>query len=144
MNNLLIISQDKRYTCFCRSLAIGKRNDTKLIGDKLKELLEKNNISKDKLIKKIGTNFKDSIERIINDKEIPNEKMLKKLIDFFKVDSDYFEEKNLENVLITDNGIVVGEYETNERALKVKQSLDDFIRKCYLGNKPIVFDIPDN
>lgn len=142
MNNILIFSQDEKYTCFCRSIAIGARRDTKLIGDKLKELLKNNKITKEEFIKKIGNNYKDTINRILDDKEIPNEKMLNKIINYFKLKNDYFTDKELENVIITDNGIIIGEYKTNEEAIKIKNELDNIIEQNYLNNKPILIKMP--
>jgi len=53
MNNILIISQDGNLTCFAKSIAIGERQKTGLIGDKLYEALNKANITLENLIEKI-------------------------------------------------------------------------------------------
>lgn len=142
MNNMLIFAQDGKYTCFCRSIAIGARNESGLIGDSLKSLLDDKGITIEELIKNFGNSYRDAVNRILNNQEIPNEKMLNKLVKFFDVDEDYFKEKELQNVIITDNGIIVGQYDTNARALEIKTQLDELIKECYQKNRPIVLELP--
>lgn len=144
MNNILIYSQDEKFTSFCRSIAIGRRQSNGLIGDKLNELLKSKKMSKDELIKQLGNSYSDTINRILNNQEIPKPKIIEKLVNFFELDSDYFEEKELENVLITDSGIVVAKYDTNDRAFKVKVGLDEYIKECYMAGKPIILNMPKN
>lgn len=142
MNKILIYSQDGKFTSFCRSIGIGARRESGLIGEKLNELLINREMSIESLIGKLGNSYRDTITRILADKEIPNEKMVKKLVNLFEVEEDYFKEKELENVIITDNGIVVGKYETNARAIEVKEKLDAVIKECHLKGLPIVLEIP--
>lgn len=142
MNNILIYSQDDKFTSFCRSLAIGRRQSTGLIGDKLNELLKSKGMTKEELIKQLGNSYSDTVNRILNNQEIPKPKIIEKLVNLFELDSDYFEEKELENVLITDSGIVVAKYNTNDRAFEVKVGLDEYIKECYMAGKPIVLNMP--
>ena len=142
MNRILIYSQDEKFTSFCRSIGIGMRRETGLIGEKLHELLIKNEMTIDDLIKKLGNSYRETLIRVIDDKEIPNMKLINKLISLFNVEDSYFKEKELENVIITDNGIVVGKYETNARTIEVKKSLDAVIKECHLKGLPIALEMP--
>ncbi len=143
MNNILIFSQDGRLTCFARSLAIGARRPTGLIGDKLKKALETKKCSKEELIKGIGNSYRNNIERVLVDEEVPKLTLVNKITKFLELDDDYFKEKELENLIITDNNIVVGKYETNDRALEVKKQLDVIIDERYRADKPIVINMPN-
>lgn len=142
MNKILIYSQDGKFTSFCRSIGIGARRESGLIGEKLNELLLKHEMSVDSLISKIGNSYREAITRILADKEIPSTKIINKLISLFELSEDYFQEKELENVIITDNGIVVGKYETNARAIEVKEKLDAVIKECHLKGLPIALEMP--
>lgn len=150
MNNILIFSQDGNFTGYCRSIAIGQRQENFLIGDKLKELLKEKFLFNENgeksaleiVIKDIGNSYRDSITRVYNNQEIPKKQLLDKLVRYFEVDDDYFRDKNLRNVIITDGGVIVGTYSTNEKAEEVKKQLDREIRSNYLGGTPIVLDIP--
>ena len=142
MNNILIFSQDEKFTNFGRSIGIGARRANGLIGDKLSKLLESKEMTADELIKQLGNSYSDTIKRILHNQEIPKQKMIDKLVNFFKLSEDYFEEKELENVIITDNGIIVAKYDTNERALQVKKQLDILIEECHSKEKPIILHMP--
>ena len=142
MNNILIYRQDDKFTSFCSSIAIGRRQSNGLIGDKLNELLKSKEMAKEELIKQLGNSYSDTINRILNNQEIPKPKMIEKLVNFFELDSDYFEEKELENVIITDSGIVVAKYDTNDRAFEVKKQFDEYIKECYMAGKPIILNMP--
>ena len=142
MNKILIYSQDEKFTSFCRSIGIGMRRETGLIGDKLNELLIKHEMTSEDLIRKLGNSYRDIITRVLSDKEIPNIKVINKLVTLFDLDENYFKESELENVIITDNGIVVGKYETNARTIEVKKALDAIIKECHLKGLPITLEMP--
>lgn len=142
MNNILIFSQDGNFTGYCRSIAIGQRKENFLIGDKIKDLLDMRKETIEDVISSIGNSYRDSITRVYNNQEIPKKQLLDKLVKYFGVDDNYFRDKNLRNVIITDGGVIVGTYSTNEKAEEVKKQLDREIRSNYLGGTPIVLDIP--
>ena len=142
MNNILIFSQDGNFTTFARNIAIGRRQENYLIGDKLKTLLDYKNETSEDLIKSLGNSYRDTITRILNNEEIPKKQILDKLIKHFELGDDCFKETQLENIIITDNGIVVGKYSTNAKTREVKQQLDEIIRTNYMNNKPVILNIP--
>lgn len=150
MNNILIFSQDGNFTGYCRSVAIGQRQESFLIGDKLKELLKKRFLFNEDgeksalevVIKDIGNSYRDSITRVYNNQEIPKKQLLDKLVRYFEVDDDYFRDKNLRNVIITDGGVIVGTYSTNEKAEEVKKQLDIIIEEQNKSDRPAVLHIP--
>lgn len=142
MNNILIFSQSGNETMFVKGLCIGKRQPNLLIGDKLKELMKEKDVSTDTLVTHFGSNYKDTIRRTLNNEEIPKPKFVEKLTNLLNVPSDYFEDKELENVLITTDGIVVAKYETNEEALEVKKELDKEIEEKFIKGLPIVIKFP--
>ena len=141
MNNILIISQDQKITGFCRFVGIGRRQPNLLIGEKLKSLLEERKMTVDDLISKIGNNYRRNIERIIENEEIPTKKHLEVITNAFNVESDYFDDKELENVIVTDNNLIVARYETDEKAQEIKKKIDDYILNCYLKNEKIILDL---
>lgn len=141
MNNILIISQDQKITGFCRFVGIGRRQPNLLIGEKLKSLLEERKMTVDDLISKIGNNYRRNIERIIENEELPNKKHLEVITNAFNVESDYFDDKELENVIVTDNNLIVARYETDEKAQEIKKKIDDYILNCYLKNEKIILDL---
>lgn len=143
MNNILIKSQDGKFTGFCKYIGIGARQPELAIGSKLKALLEEKNVTKDELIFKVGNSYRTNIERILEDKEQPNGKHLQIITKALGVDKDFFEDKEIENVIVTDNNIVIGRYDTNDRATEVKKELDVFIIKCFRSGKPVVLEIPE-
>ena len=143
MENMLIISQDKKFTGLCKFFAIGRRTATQVIGDKLSKYLEEVHIDKEKLIEALGNSYRSNIERILKNDEIPNPKLLKKIISYFNLEDDYFEEKELENVIVTDNGVVVGTYENNKRALEIKTSIDEVIKECRSKGNAIIIELPE-
>jgi len=141
MNNILIISQDGNLTCFAKSIAIGERQKTGLIGDKLQKTLKKANITLENLIKAIGNNYREQLQRIYANQEIPKKQVLEKLICFFGVDDNYFDEEELRNVLITDGGIVVAKYPTNKDTEEKKMDIDKIILDSYRHNQPVIINL---
>lgn len=141
MNNILIYSQDGKFTGFCRYIGIGARNPKTVIGDELKKLLEEKNMTSDELINLVGNSYRDNIKRILDNQEQPKPKLVELITNKLGVNKDYFEDKELENVIITDNGIVVAKYDTNDRAFEVKKQLDEYIKECYMAGKPIILNM---
>lgn len=142
MNNVLIKSQDGKMTIYPELITIGHRQPVMIIGDKLKELMDKRSITTDDLIKIVGNSYRNNIERIVDNREIPNPKMIEKLIKVFEVDEDYFVDKELENVICVQGGIVVGTYNTNARADEVRIELQNKQEKAHLNNEKIVYEMP--
>ena len=142
MGKMKIVSQSGELTIFANVLSIGQRQPKQIIGDQLKELLDKNKMSSEDLIKKLGNSYRDTITRVLDNKEIPKKQFIDKIINLFNLDSDYFMDKELNNVIITDNNIVVGKYATNDRTLEVKKQLDVIIDECYRAGKPISINMP--
>lgn len=142
MSKMLVISQEETDTWFVDGISIGQRHPRIIVGTKIKELLKDKGIGEDTFVKDMGTNYSDSIKRVLEDKEIPKEKLFNKIAEYFKVDKDYFYDKNLKNVIINDRQMVIGEFETEARAMEVKKELDTFIEECYRNNKPIIIRIP--
>ena len=144
MGKMKIVSQSEELTIFANVLSIGQRQPKQVIGDELKDLLDKNNMSSEDLIKKLGNSYRDTITRVLDNKEIPKKQFVDKIINLFNLEDDYFMDKEINNVIITDNNIVVGKYATNERALEVKKQLDVIIDECYRAGKPISINMPKN
>ena len=61
----------------------------------------------------------------------------------FDVADDYFEDRELENVIIVDGGVVVGKYKNNERALEVKKLIDEVIHENCVKKLPIIITMPN-
>ena len=142
MSKMLVISQEETDTWFVDGISIGQRHPRIIVGTKIKELLKDKELLKEDFIKDMGTNYSDSLERVLEDKEIPKEKLFNKIAEYFKVDKDYFYDKNLKNVLINDRQMVIGEYETEARAMEVKKGLDEHIMDCYRKGLPIIIKMP--
>lgn len=138
---LLIFSQSGKETLMCEGLCIGERRPRQVIGDELKELMKEKDINTDALITHLGTNYTDTLKRVLNNEEVPKPKFVDKLTNLLNVPKDYFEDKELQNVLITDKGIVVAQYPTNEETLTVKKMLDKTIEEKFIKNIPIVIDL---
>lgn len=138
---LLIFSQSGKETLMCEGLCIGERRPRQTIGDELKELMKEKDINTDTLITHLGTNYTDTLKRVLNNEEVPKPKFVDKLTNLLNVPKDYFEDKELQNVLITDKGIVVAQYPTDEEALTVKKMLDKTIEEKFIKNIPIVIDL---
>lgn len=138
---LLIFSQSGKETLMCEGLCIGERRPRQVIGDELKELMKEKDINTDTLITHLGTNYTDMLKRVLNNEEVPKPKFVDKLTNLLNVPKDYFEDKELQNVLITDKGIVVAQYPTNEETLTVKKMLDKTIEEKFIKNIPIVIDL---
>lgn len=144
MNNILIISQDEKFTGFCKYIGIGQRQPKLVIGDELYELLKEKNVTIDELINLVGNSYRDNIKRIIDNQEQPKPKLVEMITNKLGVDKDYFEDKELENVIVTDNNIIVAKYDTNDRAFEVKAGLDEYIKSCCKADIPIILTFPKN
>ena len=142
MNNMLIISQDEKFTGMVKFLGIGQRNPKTVIGDELKSLLEEKKMTSDELITLVGNSYRDNIKRVLENQEQPKPKLVELITTKLDVDKDYFEDKELENVIVTDNNIVVAKYPTNKRALEVKQELDKYIIECIRKGTNMVIEMP--
>lgn len=142
MNNMLIISQDEKFTGMVKFLGIGQRNPKTVIGDELKSLLEEKKMSSDELINLIGNSYRDNIKRVLENQEQPKPKLVELITTKLGVDKDYFIDTELENILVTDNNIVVAKYPTNKRTLEVKQELDKYIIECVRKDTNIVIEMP--
>lgn len=142
MNNMLIISQDEKFTGMVKFLGIGQRNPKTVIGDELKSLLEEKKMTSDELITLVGNSYRDNIKRVLENQEQPKPKLVELITTKLGVDKDYFEDKELANVIVTDNNIVVAKYPTNKRTLEVKQELDKYIVECVRKDTNIVIEMP--
>ena len=138
---ILIFSQSGKETLMCEGLCIGERRPRQVIGNEIKELMKEKDINTDTLITHLGTNYTDTLKRVLNNEEVPKPKFVDKLTNLLNVPKDYFEDKELQNVLITDRGIVVAQYPTNKEALDYKKVLDEFIQEKFLKNEPIIIDL---
>ena len=143
MKGMLLFSQSGNDTWFVDGISIGIRQPKNIAGDKLKELMKKKKMEVDELIRLVGPNYKDSIGRVLRNDEMPKTKLIDKFCEIFKVKSDYFSDKEFQNVIITDTRIVVAEYKSDKRALEVKKELDAMILDNYSKNKPIVIKFPE-
>ncbi len=142
MNNMLIISQDKKFTGMVKFLGIGQRNPKMIIGDELKSLLEEKKMTSDELITLVGNSYRDNIKRVLENQEQPKPKLVELITTKLGVDKDYFVDAELENILVTDNNIVVAKYPTNKRTLEVKKELDKYITECVRKGINIVIEMP--
>lgn len=142
MNNMLIISQDEKFTGMVRFLGIGQRNPKTIIGDELKSLLEEKKMTSDELITLVGNSYRDNIKRVLENQEQPKPKLVELITTKLGVDKGYFEDKELENVIVTDNNIVVAKYPTNKRTLEVKKELDIYITECVKKGINMVIEMP--
>ena len=125
--NFLLESQDGKFIGYCKYLGIGKRKEELIIGDKLNKVLSDKNISKEELIKNIGNSYRDNIERILDNIEIPKIKLLERITNYLDIDSDYFKDKELENVIVTDNNVIIGTFSTDEKALEIYRKIKELI-----------------
>lgn len=139
---MLVISQNEMDTWFVNGLSIGVRQPRIVVGTKIKKLLTAKNITKEDFIREIGTNYTDAINRILEDREIPKEKVFDKIADYFGVDKEYFYDRELKNVIVNDSHLVFAEYPTEKRAEEIKKMTDEIIVDCYMHNKPIVIRLP--
>lgn len=142
MGKILLISQSENDTWFVNGISIGIRQPQIVVGTKIKELLKTKEISEENFIKEFEGNYRESLKRVLEDKEIPKEKLFNKIADYFKLDKEYFYDKNLKNVIVNDSRMVVAEYETEARTLEVKKQLDELITECYRNNRPIIIKMP--
>jgi hypothetical protein len=139
---MLIISQDEKFTGMVKFLGIGQRNPKMIIGDELKSLLEEKKMTSDELITLVGNSYRDNIKRVLENQEQPKSKLVELITTKLGVDRDYFEDKELENVIVTDNNIVVAKYPTNKRTLEVKKELDIYITECVKKGINMVIEMP--
>lgn len=143
MNNILIKSQDKNFTGYVRYIGIGRRTPKTVIGDELKSLLEEKKMTSDDLISLVGNSYRDNINRILENQEQPKPKLVELITTKLGVDKDYFtDNKDLENIIVTDNNIVIATYKSNDRARKVKEQLDEIIINNTRGSNPVVIEMP--
>ena len=142
MNNMLIISQDEKFTGMVKFLGIGQRNPKTVIGDELKSLLEEKKMTSDELITLVGNSYRDNIKRVLENQEQPKPKLVELITTKLGVDKGYFEDKELENVIVTDNNIVVAKYPTNKRTIEVKKELDIYITECVKKGINMVIEMP--
>lgn len=125
--NFLLESQDGKFIGYCKYLGIGKRKENLVIGEKLQKILSDKKITKDDLIKNIGNSYRDNIERILDNIEIPKTKLLERITNYLNIDSDYFKDKELENVIVTDNNVIIGTFSTDEKTLEIYNKLKELI-----------------
>lgn len=125
--NFLLESQDGKFIGYCKYLGIGKRKENLVIGEKLQKILSDKKITKDDLIKNIGNSYRDNIERILDNIEIPKTKLLERITNYLNIDSDYFKDKELENVIVTDNNVIIGTFSTDKKALEIYNKLKELI-----------------
>ncbi len=142
MNNILIKSQDEKFTGFVKYLGIGQRNPKTVIGDELKALLKEKNMTSDDLINLVGNSYRDNIKRVLENQEQPKPKLVELITTKLGVDKDFFEDKELENVIVTDNNIIIAKYPTNARAFEVKKELDKYMIECYKKGINVIIEMP--
>ena len=141
MNNILIKSQDG-LSVYPSMIGIGHRQEIQVIGDKLNELLKSKGMTKEELIKQLGNSYSDTINRILSNQEIPKPKMIEKLEKAFDVEKDFFKDKETSNLVCVQGGIVVGKYDTNARALEVKNELQEIQKDAFMNNKNVIYEMP--
>ena len=144
MGKILLISQNEMDTWFVNGISIGIRQARNIVGDKIKELLSKKEISEDTFIESFETNYRENIKRILRNEEFPKDKIFNKILKYFnnEVEREYFFDRNLKNVLVNDSRMVVAEYETEARTMEVKKQIDELIVDLYKNNKPIIIKLP--
>ena len=155
MSKILLISQNEMDTWFVNGISIGIRQHRIIVGTKIKELLEnmiktkptgeatlQKGISEEEFINDFESNYRDSLKRVLNNEEIPKEKLFNKICNYFGFDKEYFYDKNLKNVLVNDSRMIVAEYETEARTEEVKKQLDEIIVENYKNGKPIIIKLP--
>ena len=111
MGKILLISQSETDTWFVNGISIGVRQPRIIVGTKIKELLKKKEISEDTFIQSFETNYRENIKRVLENLEIPKDKIFNKILKYFnnEVDREYFFDRNLKNVLVNDSRMVVAE-----------------------------------
>lgn len=142
MNSIMIYSQDGLIQIEPTLVSVGHRQEVMVIGDKLQKIMDDKKMTPDDLIKEVGNSYRDNINRILNNEEIPNPKMISKLVKFFNVEDDFFKDKELDNVVMVQNGIVVGSYETNKRAKEVNEEIHKIREDAFINNKRVVYKMP--
>lgn len=147
MGKMLVISQDELNTWFVNGISVGVRQPKIIVGTKIKELLGKKGISEEDFIRDMGTNYSNELEKVLEDKTFPKEKLFNKIVDYFNTNAEgyskeYFYDRNLKNVLVNDSRMVIAEYETEARTLEVKKELDNIIVENYKNGNPIILRLP--
>lgn len=144
MGKILLISQEETDTWFVNGISIGVRQARNIVGTKIKELLSKEKTDEEMFINSFELNYRENIKRILNNEEFPKDKVFNKILKYFnnEYDREYFFDRNLKNVLVNDNRMVVAEYETEARAMEVKKQIDELIIDLYKNNKPIIIKLP--
>ena len=99
-------------------------------------------MTSDELITLVGNSYRDNIKRVLENQEQPKPKLVELITTKLGVGKEYFEDKELENVIVTDNNIIVAKYPTNKRALEVKKELDKYITECVKKGINIVIEMP--
>ena len=156
MGKILVISQNENDVWFVNGLSIGRREPRIVVGTKIKELLEKKvkttptglvatlekGVSEEEFIKDIGTNFSESLKRVLEDREIPKEKLFDKIVSYFGVEKDFFYDKELENVIVNDSRMILAEYSTNDKAKEVMAKVRTAITNDFSKGEPIIINLP--
>lgn len=147
MEKMLVISQNENDTWFVSGLSIGRREPRIVVGTKIKELLKELGVTEEGFVSIFEPNYRENIKRILNNEEIPKEKVFDKILRYFQVNSkectkNFFYDSEFENVIVNDARMIMAEYPTNERAKEVKKLTDDVIVDCVLHEKPIVIRLP--
>ena len=143
MGKILVISQNENDVWFVNGLSIGRREPRIVVGTKIKELLgRKEGWTEEQFIKDMGTNYSESLKRVLEDREIPKEKLFDKIVSYFGVVKDFFYDKELENVIVNDSRMILAEYSTNEIANTQMEVIRDMIVECYRKNQPIIVYLP--
>ena len=142
MSKMLLISQSETDTWFVNGISIGQRQPKNVIGDRIREVLKERNETEEQFVEKFETNYRENIKRILKNEEIPKEKVFKKITEFLGKEKEFFFDKELQNVIVNDSRMVVGEYATDKRAMEVKKELDEYITDCYAHSLPIIVRMP--
>lgn len=142
MGKILLVSQSENDTWFVNGISIGVRQPRNIWGDKIKEVLKEKHIDEDTFISTMGTSYRENIERVLKNEEIPKKQLLDKILKYLEKEIDYFQDKQLKNVIVNDSRMVVGEYETDARAMDVKKELDEIILSSFQNGKPIIIKLP--
>ena len=142
MGKILLISQNGNDTWFVDGISIGIRPAKNVIGDKIRIALNELKVTEEEFINRFENNYKENIKRVLKNEEIPKEKIFNRIADILGKEKAFFFDNQLQNVLVNNNRMVVGEYETNARAREVKEMTDELIIDCYMHNKPIIIRLP--
>lgn len=142
MGKILLISQNGNDTWFVNGISIGIRPARNIVGDKIRVALKELKVTEEDFINRFENNYKENIKRVLKNEEIPKEKLFNKIVDVLGKEKAFFFDNQLQNVLVNDNRMVVGEYETNARAREVKEKIDEIIEENFKSDKPIIIKMP--